>query len=124
MLSENYTKKSRPDERIQNLVNGIDGIPKIIQERKEFFDFFANEVYPRLNRELPALSALYSPYRGRPAENPVLLLGVCLLQFCERLPDRQAAEACQFDIRWKLALHLKLEDTTFHPTSSEVQVSI
>lgn len=107
MISENYTEESRPDRRIQDLVNGVDGMPKIIRERKEFFDFFANEIYPRLNKELPKLSALYSPCLGRPAENPVRLLGVCLLQFCERLPDRQAAESCQFDIRWKLALHMK-----------------
>lgn len=116
MFLENYAKNSRPDGRIQDLVNGIDGMPKIILERKEFFDFFADEVFPRLNNELPALSALYSPDRGRPSENPVRLLAVCLLQFCERLPDRQAAEACQFDLRWKLALHMKLEDPTFHPT--------
>ena len=116
MISENYTEESRPDRRIQDLVNGVDGMPKIIRERKEFFDFFANEIYPRLNKELPKLSALYSPCLGRPAENPVRLLGVCLLQFCERLPDRQAAESCQFDIRWKLALHMKLEETVFHPT--------
>ena len=116
MFSGNYTEKSKPDRRIQDLVNGIDGMPKIIQERKEFFVFFADEVYPRLNEEMSTLSSLYSPDRGRPAENPVRLLSACLLQFCERLPDRQAAEACQFDLRWKLALHMNLEDPTFHPT--------
>jgi len=116
MVSENLTGKSGPDKMVRDLVDGIDGMPEIIRERKEFFDFFADEVYPCLNRELATLSSMYSPDRGRPAENPVRMLGVSLLQFCERLPDRQAAEACQFDIRWKLALHMKLEEATFHPT--------
>lgn len=116
MVSENLTGESEPDKMVRDLVDGIDGMPEIIRERKEFFGFFADEVYPCLNRELARLSAMYSPDRGRPAENPVRMLAVSLLQFCERLPDRQAAEACQFDIRWKLALHMKLEDPAFHPT--------
>lgn len=116
MFVEINHNKSKPDATIQHYVNEIEGMPKIIQERKEFFDFFANEVYPRFNQKLSTLAKLYSPDRGRPAENPVRMLAVVLLQYCERLPDRQAAEACQFDLRWKLALHMKLEDPTFHPT--------
>ena len=116
MFSEKDVNKSKPDAVIQHYVNEIEGMPRIIQERKEFFDFFANEVYPRFNQKLSTLAELYSPDRGRPAENPVRMLAVVLLQYCERLPDRQAAEACQFDLRWKLALHMTLENPTFHPT--------
>lgn len=116
MFTENREEKNRQDEILRGLVDGVGGVPKIIRERNEFFRFFADVVYPRLEDELSTLSVMYSPDRGRPAENPVRLLAVCLLQFCERLPDRQAAEACQFDLRWKFALHMELDEATFHPT--------
>jgi transposase len=35
----------------------------------------------------------------------------------ERLPDRQAAEACTWDGRWKLALHMEVDEPGFHPTT-------
>jgi hypothetical protein len=41
---------------------------------------------------------------------------VLVLQFVLRLPDRQAAEAAQFDQRWRLALHLEAQDATFDPS--------
>lgn len=116
MFNENLIEKNGPDDTLRHLIDGIAGMPKIIQERKEFYVFFAETVYPRLEQELSKLAAFYSPDRGRPAENPVRLLSVCLLQFCERLPDRQAAESCQFDLRWKFALHMNLEESAFHPT--------
>lgn len=85
MILENYSMEAGPDRRVRDLVDAIDGMPEIIMERKEFFIFFADEVYPRLSMELSTLSGMYSPDRGRPAENPVLLLAAILLQFCERL---------------------------------------
>ena len=54
---------------------------------------------------------------GRPAEEPVEIMGATILQFMERLPDRQATEACGYDLRWKLALHLPADKEVFHPTS-------
>jgi transposase len=116
MILKAYDDGGGPDITVRDLVCGIDGMPDIIRERNDFFVFFADKVYPRLSQEMSTLAALYSSDRGRPAENPVRLLAVCLLQYCERLPDRQAAEACQFNVRWKLALHLKLYSPAFHPT--------
>ena len=43
---------------------------------------------------------------GRPEIDPVFLTGVTILQMMERLPDRQAIRACQYDARWRLALGL------------------
>ena len=63
-----------------------------------------------------ALNALYCDNNGRPAIDPVLLQGVLVLQFIERMPDRQAAEAVQYNTCWKLALNLSLESPSFDPS--------
>jgi transposase len=91
-------------------------IPKLLRERAGFYVFFAEQVYPRLAGLLPSLVDMYCKDDGRPAENPVRLLGVLILQFMMRLPDRQAADACQFDLRWKLALRMRLDEAAFHPS--------
>ena len=53
---------------------------------------------------------------GRPSQEPVRLLGVLLLQFMERQPDRQAVDCCQFDLRRKMALGMEAGETAFHST--------
>jgi hypothetical protein len=62
------------------------------------------------------LPTVYCVDDGRPAWDPVRFLGVLVLQFVLRLPDRQAAEAAQYDQRWRLALHLNARDATFDPS--------
>ena len=42
--------------------------------------------------ELQELAQCYQPGNGRPGIEPVVLLGVLIFQFLERVPDRQAAE--------------------------------
>lgn len=39
-----------------------------------------------------------------------------VLQFIERMPDRQAAEAVRYNTCWKLALNLSLESPSFDPS--------
>jgi hypothetical protein len=63
------------------------------------------------------LAECYTPENGRPALEPVVLLGVLILQFLERVPDRQAVELVRYHLGWKLALHLSLRDAGFHPTT-------
>jgi hypothetical protein len=46
-----------------------------------------------------------------------VLLGVLILQFLERVPDRQALEMVRYHLGWKLALHLGLSAAGFHPTT-------
>lgn len=48
--------------------------------------------------------------------DPVMLAGVTLLQFMERVPDRVAAEHAVFHLGWKYALDLELTYGGFHPT--------
>lgn len=92
------------------------GVPKAVRQRADFFVFFAEKAFPRLAAQRPALARLYHPHEGRPAVEPVRLLGVLLLQFVERLPDRQAAEAMQYDLRWRLALHLQPDEAACDPS--------
>jgi len=82
------------------------GVPKAVQKRAEFFVFFAETVFPLLVQYRPRLAPAYHAGFGRPALEPVQLLAVLMLQFVERLPDRQAVEAMHYDSRWRLALHL------------------
>ena len=63
------------------------------------------------------LAECYTPENGRPAVEPVVLLGVLILQFLERVPDRQAIELVKYHLGWKLALHRSLNDPGFHPTT-------
>jgi transposase len=51
--------------------------------------------------------------RGRPAVTPWRLALVTVMQFCEGLSDRQAAEAVRARIDWKYALGLRLSDPGF-----------
>jgi hypothetical protein len=83
----------------------------------ERFVFFAERIWPELVRLRPQLEKMYCQENGRPAEEPVRMTGVLILQFMERLPDRQAAEACTWDGRWKLALHMEVDEPGFHPTT-------
>lgn len=83
------------------------GVPKAVLKSAEFFVFFAQRIYPLLQRLRSELDSLYQGDNGRPPIDPVRMLGVIILQFLERLPDRQAAQAMQYDTRWRLALHLQ-----------------
>ena len=92
------------------------GVPKAVRQRAEFFVFFAETVYPQLAQYRPALARLYHPVDGRPAAEPIRLLAVLILQIVERLPDRQAVEAMQYDARWRLALHLQPDEAACDPS--------
>ncbi len=51
--------------------------------------------------------------RGGPSTSPGMLALVSVLQFAERLTDRQAADAVRGRIDWKFALGLALADPGF-----------
>jgi transposase len=81
------------------------------------FRLFASHIRPLLVKARPALEAAYCRDNGRPGIEPVLLLGVSLLQFMERTPDRQAVEMFKYHLGWKLALGLELEVSAFDPST-------
>jgi transposase len=104
------------DPALRALFAATAGGPKAVRQRAEFFVFFAETVYPQLVHYRPTLALLYHPNDGRPAREPVQLLAVLILQIVERLPDRQAAEAMQYDARWRLALHLSPDEVACDPS--------
>jgi transposase len=93
-----------------------DRLPSAVRRQAAFFVFFARTIFPLLESYRLRLAPLYCTNLGRPAWDPVRLLGVLILQFVLRVPDRQAAEAVQYDLRWRLALHLPPAEATFDPS--------
>jgi transposase len=80
------------------------------------YRIFAERVYPVLVKARERLAACYCQDNGRPATEPVVVLGVSVLQFMERLPDRQALEHLQYHVGWKYALGQELGKAVFDPT--------
>jgi transposase len=84
---------------------------------KDKYKLFAKKVWPLLAGCRDELAQCYEPENGRPGIEPVVLLGVLIFQFMERVPDRQAVEMVKYHLGWKLALNLKLGADGFHPTT-------
>ena len=91
-------------------------VPALFDDQNRY-RLFAQKVWPVLVRCREQLAECYTPENGRPALEPVVLLGVLILQFLERAPDRQAVEMVTYHLGWKLALPLRLADPGFHPTT-------
>src|ERR1700740_2119941 len=81
------------------------------------YKLFAQKVWPVLASCREQLLECYDSENGRPGVEPVVLLGVLIFQFLERVPDRQAVELVKYHLGWKLALNLKLSEGGFHPTT-------
>lgn len=107
---------AEPDSDLVALFKQPDRVPKAVRRQAEFFLFFARTVFPLLETYRDRLATVYTVDNGRPAWDPVRLLGVLVLQFVLRLTDRQAAELVQYDQRWRLALHLTPTEPTFDPS--------
>ena len=80
------------------------------------YRLFREKVLPALRRTRPELVGLYCPDNGRPAIEPVVMSGVTLLQFAEKVPDRKAAELVRLHLGWKYALDLEVDYKGFHAT--------
>jgi len=81
------------------------------------YRLFAKLVYRHLLKVRPQLATSYSAEDGRPAIEPLLLLGVSILQFLDGEPDRAAVEMLRYHAGWNFALNRQLGDPTFHPTT-------
>jgi len=80
------------------------------------YRLFREKIFPQLLTLRSQLETLYCEGNGRPAIDPVLLCGVTLLQFLEKVTDRRAAEQVVYHLGWKYALDLELPYEGFHPT--------
>lgn len=81
------------------------------------YRLFAKLIYPQVAAAREALEKCYCAETGRAALEPVLLLGVSLLQELDGMPDRQAVEMLRCHLGWNFALNRQLGDPLFHPTS-------
>lgn len=54
---------------------------------------------------------------GRPSVSPALLSKVLLLMYHDNVTDREAEERAKYDLRWKAALRLPIQETGFDYTS-------
>ena len=81
------------------------------------YRLFAQLVYPALAAARGQLEPCYCADNGRVAVEPVLMLGVSLLQYLDGLPDRQAVEMLRYHAGWNFALNRQLGDELFHPTT-------
>jgi hypothetical protein len=78
------------------------------------FALMRDRVFPSTERRRKEIEAMYSPVMGRPETDPVILLGVTVLQIMTRLPDRACSEAFTYDARWRAAFG---NVPPFHPTA-------
>ena len=62
-------------------------------------------------------AACYSERIGRPSIPPSQLAKVLLLQYRTGASDEQAMECVAWDLRWKIALGLRVDHRGWHPTS-------
>ena len=81
------------------------------------FVIFRDHVRPALETRRMELEGMYAQVMGRPEIDPVFLAGVTILQMMERLPDRQAIMACEYDARWRLALGIPAEWAGIDPST-------
>ena len=80
------------------------------------YRLFREKIWPKLLELAPKLEALYCAENGRPPIDPVLLCGVTVLQFMEKVADRRASDQVVYHLGWKYALDLELDDDGFHST--------
>ena len=81
------------------------------------YRLFAKLVFPLLANVRPQLEKAYSASIGRTAIEPVLLLGVSILQYLDGVPDRGALELPRYHVGWNIALNRQIGDALFHPTT-------
>src|ERR1051325_5811086 len=72
------------------------------------YRLFSQRIYPLLVEARATLEQAYCLNNGRPGIEPVLLLGVSLLQFMDKVSERQALELVRYHAGWNLALHRRM----------------
>ncbi len=93
------------------------GLSASLFDSTDRYRLFATLVYPRLAAVRGVLESCYCSDTGRTALEPVLMLGVSVLQYLDAVPDRQAVDLLHYHAGWNFALNRQLGDPMFHPTS-------
>jgi hypothetical protein len=100
-----------------SLFESLGSIAASLFSDQDRYKLFATKIWPLLAKSRKELEACYVLDNGRPGVEPVVLLGVLIFQFLERVPDRQAAELVKYHLGWKLALNLDLTFKGIHHTT-------
>jgi transposase len=108
---------SLPAFSTQSELFSIAGCSRELFPATDRYRLFARKVYPVLAKTRSELEACYCADNGRVAVEPVLLMGVSLLQYLEAIPDRQAVEMLHYHAGWNFALNRHVGDELFHPTT-------
>src|SRR4030043_540284 len=117
---------SLPDFKRQTQLFGIYGPAGLELAPEDRYRLFAEKIYPLLVGARPELEKCYCEDNGRPpvcvrtrtgrSVEPVLVLGVTLLEFVEKVPDREAVERLRYHLGWKYALNHEMNDPVFDST--------
>lgn len=108
---------SLPKDRQQGtLLDGMFWVGRLFTGQDRY-SVFREKILPAVRAARKSLERLYCADNGRPAIDPVILAGVTLLQFMEKVPDRKAAEQAKYHLGWKYGLGLPLDDEGFHATT-------
>lgn len=109
---------SLPDFDTQSsLFGSVSSLAPGLFSEADRYRLFAQKIWPVLAGTRQQLESCYVTTNGRAAFEPVALLGAVILQFMERVPDRQAADLVRYHLGWKLALNLELGERGFHATT-------
>ena len=108
---------SLPDFSLQGSLFSTAALGQSLFPPLERYRLFAQLVFPQLVRARTELAKAYSANTGRLAVEPVLLLGVSILQYLDGVPDRGAVELLRYHAGWNFALNRQLGDELFHPTT-------
>jgi len=108
---------SLPDFSLQAELFSTAGLSARLFAQTDRYRLFGKLVYPVLAAARPALEKCYCAVNGRVAIEPVLMLGVSILQDLDGVPDRQAVEMLRYHAGWNFALNRQLGDPVFHPSS-------
>ena len=72
-----------------SLFESLGSIAADLFDEKDKYKLFATKVWPLLASRREELAQCYEPENGRPGIEPVVLLGVLIFQFLERVPESQ-----------------------------------
>ena len=86
--------------------------------RESFYGLLAS-LRGRLFRDAE-FAEFYCPDNGRDSVPPSLLATALLLQFHDKVSDAEAKARADFDLRWKVALGIEVEDRPFAKSTLQV----
>src|SRR4051794_37886304 len=79
--------------------------------QRTFYGYLAGQRHELFRDE--DFAALYSRHRGRPSVPPSLLATALVLQTYDGVSDEEAKQRADYDLRWKVALGVGLEERPF-----------